>query len=66
VTSQFKELVKSTWESQQFKGWVRYILKDGLKNLKGVIKRWNGEVYGRPVEHKKSLMDQIKALDLKK
>jgi hypothetical protein len=42
-----------------------YILKNRLKGLKEVIKGWNAEVYGRPIEQKKSLVDQILALDLK-
>jgi hypothetical protein len=42
-----------------------YILKNRLKGLKEVIKGWNAEVYGRSMERKKSLVDQILALDLK-
>ncbi|WJX66076.1 hypothetical protein P8452_50669 [Trifolium repens] len=61
----FKDLVVNTWTSQDFTGWMGYILKDRLKGLKEVIKSWNGEMYGRPVERKKSLIDQIKVLDLK-
>jgi hypothetical protein len=61
----FKELVVDTWGSQNFTGWMGYILKDRLKGLKNVIKGWNAEVYGRPTERKKCLVDQILALDLK-
>jgi hypothetical protein len=61
----FKELVVDTWGSQNFTGWMGYILKDRLKGLKNVIKGWNVEVYGRPTERKKCLVDQILALDLK-
>ncbi|MCI67543.1 hypothetical protein A2U01_0088802, partial [Trifolium medium] len=42
-----------------------YILKDRLKDLKGVIKRWNLENYGTPEVRKKLLVGQIKELDLK-
>jgi hypothetical protein len=45
--------------------WMGYILKDRIKGLKGTIKRWNREVYGRPLERKKSLVEKIKIQDLK-
>ncbi|GAU09987.1 hypothetical protein TSUD_393040 [Trifolium subterraneum] len=61
----FRTLVKDTWEAQQFTGWMGYILKDRLKGLKIAIKNWNGVVYGKPVERKNSLVEKIKALDLK-
>ncbi|GAU51943.1 hypothetical protein TSUD_417260, partial [Trifolium subterraneum] len=61
----FRALVINTWEAQNFSGWMGYILKDRLKGLKIVIKNWNGEVYGKPVERKRSLVEKIKVLDLK-
>ncbi|GAU47483.1 hypothetical protein TSUD_265550 [Trifolium subterraneum] len=43
-----------------------YILKDHhLKGLKGVIRCWNMEVYRKPVDRKRRLVEQIEALDLK-
>ncbi|KAK2372487.1 hypothetical protein QL285_073613 [Trifolium repens] len=61
----FKNLVVETWNSQHFTGWMGFVLKERLKGLKGVIKAWSKEVYGKPEEKKNSLVDQINALDLK-
>jgi hypothetical protein len=40
----FKDLVPKAWDDQHFTGWMGFILRDRLKDLKGVIKRWNDEV----------------------
>jgi hypothetical protein len=61
----FKEVVTNEWNSQQITGWMGFVLKERLKGLKGVIKNWSKEVYGKPEEKKKSLVEEIKALDLK-
>lgn len=62
---EFKELVINTWHSQHFSGWMGFVLKERLKGIKGVIREWSKEVYGKPVEAKNRLVDQIKVLDLK-
>jgi exonuclease III len=61
----FKEVVSNAWNSQEVSGWMGFILKERLKFLKGVIKLWSKEVYGKPEEKKKRLVEEIKALDLK-
>ncbi|MCH80013.1 LINE-1 reverse transcriptase like, partial [Trifolium medium] len=63
--NQFKELIAKTWERQHVSGWMGYILKDRLKDLKVVIKRWNSETYGKPDVRKKMLVEHIKDLDVK-
>jgi hypothetical protein len=62
---QFKAVVVNAWNSQQISGWMGFVLKERLKGLKGVIKTWSKEVYGKPEETKNRLVDQIKTLDLK-
>jgi hypothetical protein len=62
---QFKDLVVDTWNSQHFNGWMGFVLKERLKELKGVIRNWSKEVYGKPDVTKARLVDQIKILDLK-
>jgi hypothetical protein len=44
---------------------MSFVLKERLKGLKGVIKRWSKEVYGKPEEKKKRLVEEIKTLDVK-
>jgi hypothetical protein len=63
--TKFRDLVITTWSAQHHNGWMGYILKDRLKGLKVAIKNWSMEEYGRPLERKKCLIEQIKALDLK-
>jgi exonuclease III len=59
----FKDLVAKTWQEQSFEGWMGFILKDRLKDLKGVIKNWCVEEYGKPEEKKKLLLEKILVLD---
>ncbi|MCI11530.1 RNA-directed DNA polymerase (Reverse transcriptase) [Trifolium medium] len=42
-----------------------FVLKDRLKGLKVSIKGWSAEVYGKPDEKKKQLMEKILELDLR-
>jgi hypothetical protein len=59
-----KEVVVKTWEAQSFNGWMGFILKDCLKGLKVAIKEWSTDVYGKPEERKKFLIDKILSLDV--
>jgi hypothetical protein len=59
----FKDLVAKTWQEQSFEGWMGFILKDRLKDLKGVIKNWCVEDFGKPEEKKNVLIELILALD---
>jgi hypothetical protein len=62
---QFKEVVVNAWNAQHFTGWMGFVLKERLKELKGVLKSWSKDVYGKPETLKLNLVNQIKALDLK-
>ena len=48
----FKEILKGWWQSLVFHGSFSFILSAKLKALKGILKVWNIEVFGR-VESKK-------------
>jgi hypothetical protein len=61
----FKELVVTSWTNQHVSGWMGFVLKEKLKGLKSVLKRWSKEVYGKPEETKQKLVELIKLLDLK-
>jgi hypothetical protein len=43
---------------------MSFILKDRLKGLKVAIKEWSTDVYGKPEERKKFLIDKILSLDV--
>jgi hypothetical protein len=47
-------------------GWKGVIVKEKLKALKGVLKRWNMEVYGGMEEKVVELTKEIERLDLKR
>ena len=48
----FKEIWKGWWQSLQFHGSYSFILAAKLKALKGILKVWIREVFGK-VETKK-------------
>jgi hypothetical protein len=41
LNNDFKNVVTNAWRSHQCEGWMGFILKERLKNLKGVIKEWS-------------------------
>ena len=43
----FKEILKGWWQSLVFQGSFNFILVAKLKGLKGILKVWNREVFGR-------------------
>ena len=49
----FKDLLRGWWQSLQFSGSYSFVLASKLKALKGILKVWNKEVFGR-VEIKKN------------
>jgi hypothetical protein len=65
LNKDFHTLVKSEWESYKVGGWMGFILKEKLKRLKEVLKRWNKEVYGNVDTKIAALIDGIEGLDLK-
>jgi exonuclease III len=61
----FKDLVLREWGSQSHVGWMSFILQEKLKGLKGAIKGWKQETFGRPEEKKRELIAGILAIDEK-
>ncbi|GAU48812.1 hypothetical protein TSUD_406450 [Trifolium subterraneum] len=62
---EFKDVIKVTWASQEFIGWMGFILKERLKGLKGVIKEWTVRNFGDAEGKKKRLTIEIAELDSK-
>ena len=48
----FKEILKGWWQDLQFHGSFSFIISSKLKALKGLLKIWNREVFGK-VEYQK-------------
>lgn len=42
----FKEIVVEFWLNANVNGWKTYVVKEKLKNLKSVIRKWNSENFG--------------------
>jgi hypothetical protein len=61
----FKSIILQAWEAQHVQGWMGYILKERLKNLKGVVKEWSRRTYGVDDVKKKRIINDIAVLDLK-
>ena len=53
----FKEILKGWWQSLKFHGSFSFILAAKLKALKGILKVWNKDVFGR-VESKKEALQR--------
>ncbi|GLT48336.1 hypothetical protein SLA2020_219680 [Shorea laevis] len=61
----FKEMFSKNWSSIQVDGWAGYRLKEKLKRMKEVLKRWSRDQF-RGLDSKiDSIRDEIAALDLK-
>ena len=43
----FKDLLRDWWQSLHFSSSYSFILASKLKALKGILKTWNKEVFGR-------------------
>ena len=43
----FKDLMRDWWQNMQFFGSFSFVLASKLKALKGILKVWNKEVFGR-------------------
>ena len=48
----FKDLLRDWWQSLHFSSSLSFILASKLKAMKGILKAWNKEVFGR-VDKKK-------------
>ena len=59
----FKELLKGWWQNLKFRGSFSYILAAKLKALKGILKSWNMEVFGRVEVKKKEALQRVSFWD---
>ena len=59
----FKELLKGWWQNLKFHGSFSYILAAKLKALKGILKSWNMEVFGRVEVKKKEALQRVSFWD---
>ena len=55
----FKEILKGWWQNLQFHGSFSFILTAKLKALKGILKTWNREVFGRVEANKKEALRMV-------
>ena len=59
----FRELLKGWWQNLTFHGSFSYILAAKLKALKGILKSWNMEVFGRVEVKKKEALQRVSCWD---
>ena len=59
----FKDLLRGWWQSLQFSGSYSFVLASKLKALKGILKVWNKEVFGRVETKKKEALSRISYWD---
>ena len=55
----FKEILKGWWINLQFYGSFNFILSAKLKALKGILKTWNREVFGKVETNKKDVLCRV-------
>lgn len=61
----FKKVVLEGWSNGVFRGWKAYVLSEKLKNIRGIIRNWNVQIY-ESIEGKIKLLEgKICELDLK-
>ena len=58
-TEDFKENLRNWWQGMSFEGLTSFVLMQKLKELKGVIKTWNREMFGHVAVHKNEALRQI-------
>ena len=59
----FKETLKGWWQNFQFHGSYSFILSAKLKALKGVMKIWNRDVFGKVETNKKDALRRMSYWD---
>ena len=59
----FKEILKGWWQNFQFHGSYSFILSAMLKALKGVLKTWNRDVFGKVETNKKDALRRVSFWD---
>ena len=55
----FKDLMRDWWQNMQFSGTFSFVLASKLKALKGILKGWNKEVFGRVESKKKEALRRV-------
>ena len=55
----FKEILKGWWQNLQFYESFSFILSTKLKALKGILKTWNIEVFGKVETNKKDALRRV-------
>lgn len=61
----FKELVEEEWRKHKVEGWSGFVLKEKLKHIKEIIKRWYKEKFGNLDRRIDEKTDQVNDLDSK-
>ena len=59
----FRELLKGWWQNLKFHDSFSYILAAKLKALKGILKSWNIEVFGKVEVKKKEALRRVSFWD---
>ena len=59
----FKDLLRGWWQSLHFSGSYSFVLASKLKALKGILKIWNREVFGKVELNKKEALRRISFWD---
>ena len=55
----FKDLLRGWWQSLHFSGSFSFVLASKVKALKGILRVWNKEVFGRVEVQKKEALSRI-------
>ena len=55
----FKDLLKGWWQNLHFYGSFSYILSAKLKALKGILKAWNKDVFGKVETNKEEALRRV-------
>ena len=61
----FRELLKGWWQNLNFHRSFSYIIAAKLKALKGILKSWNMEVFGRVEVKKKEALERVSFWDVR-
>ena len=59
----FKDLLRNWWQGLHFVGSFSFVLASKLKALKGILKVWNKEVFGRVKTKKKEALRRVSFWD---
>ena len=59
----FKTLIDDWWRSFEIRGTGSYVLTEKLKALKGQLKTWNKNSFGKVEEQKKEALKKVKGWD---